>query len=248
MRCRAIILAIGAMIGGLACGETLLAQDFQKSYRLAADGQIRIWTISGDVTIQGYDGAEVVVEGIRVGRDRERVEILDNSSNNRVDVGVRYPPNCNCNASIDFRVRVPRAIALNYDNIRSVSGNVSLSDLRGNIRTESTSGNVLVNNVTGIVSAASISGNVEVTLKMVEGAGNMRFSSVSGDVAVKAAANLDAVVEMSTLSGSLTTDFALEIQERRYGPGRSARGRLGAGVLSMRISSVSGRVSLTKVQ
>jgi DUF4097 and DUF4098 domain-containing protein YvlB len=74
----------------------------------------------------------------------------------------------------------------------------------------------------------------------------MRFTSISGNVSVKAPDNLDALIEMSTLSGTLSTDFPLEVQERRYGPGRSARGRLGTGAISIRITTVSGRVSLMK--
>jgi DUF4097 and DUF4098 domain-containing protein YvlB len=234
MKSRAIVISIASLMAGLVFGEFGRAQDFQKSYKISAEGQVRIWTISGEISIQGYNGSEIVVEGIKSGKDRDRVEILDNSGENRIDVGVR------------FRVRVPRTIPFNYENIRSVSGSVRLSDLTGHVRAESTSGHVTVNDVSGIVSATSISGNVDVTLKQVEGSGNMRFSSVSGNVSVSAPANLDALVEMSTLSGSLTTDYALEVQERRYGPGRSARGRLGAGTSNIRITSVSGRVSLTK--
>ncbi len=246
MKSRAIVISIATLMAGLVFGEFGRAQDFQKSYKISAEGQVRIWTISGEISIQGYNGSEIVVEGTKSGKDRDRVEILDNSGENRIDVGVRYPQNCNCDASVSFRVRVPRTIPFNYENIRSVSGSVRLSDLTGHVRAESTSGHVTVNDVSGIVSATSISGNVDVTLKQVEGSGNMRFSSVSGNVSVSAPANLDALVEMSTLSGSLTTDYALEVQERRYGPGRSARGRLGAGTSNIRITSVSGRVSLTK--
>jgi hypothetical protein len=65
-------------------------------------------------------------------------------------------------------------------------------------------------------------------------------------VNVTAPADLDADVEMSTISGSLKTDFPVEVIEKRYGPGRSARGRLGAGSHNLRITAVSGRVSLVK--
>ncbi len=75
----------------------------------------------------------------------------------------------------------------------------------------------------------------------------MRFSSVSGNVNVIAPANLDAPVDMQSISGSLKTNFNnVEVQEQRYGPGRKAFGRTGpAGKYSLRIDSVSGRVSLT---
>jgi DUF4097 and DUF4098 domain-containing protein YvlB len=85
------------------------------------------------------------------------------------------------------------------------------------------SGNVDVKDVSGLVSASAVSGNVTVEIRSLEGAGDMKFAAVSGNVTVKAPANLDADIEMSSVSGSLKTDFPIEVQERRYGPGRSAR-------------------------
>jgi hypothetical protein len=52
---------------------------------------------------------------------------------------------------------------------------------------------------------------------------------------------------MSTISGGLKTDFPIEVTEPRYGPGRSAKGRIGSGARNLHIRSVSGRVSLLKL-
>jgi hypothetical protein len=231
---------------GVATRSQESSADFQRTYTIAPGSQIRIWTISGNIKIQGYDGQSVFVEGFTVGRDRDRVEILDTSGPNRIDLGVRYAKNCGCEASVNFQVRVPRAMSYNFERVLSVSGDVSLTDVTGSVKAESTSGDVMVKNVSGIVSASTTSGSVDVYISKVEGSGNMRFTSTSGSVRVKAPANLDAVVDMSTISGSLTTDFPINVQERRYGPGQSARGQLGSGTSSIRITSVSGRVSLTK--
>jgi DUF4097 and DUF4098 domain-containing protein YvlB len=247
-------------------GAVCMAQDFQKSYSLAPESSIRIRNISGEVSVSGYDGASVIVEGIKTGRQRDRVEIVDRSSELRVDVDVRYPENCNCDAGVNFQVRVPRSVKYNFESIRSISGDVYIREISGRIRAESisgrvqlrdvsgtvsassTSGSVDIHNLGGLVSASSTSGSVEVFLAQVEGAGDMQFSSISGNVVVRVPASmvLDANVTMSTLSGRLTTDFPIEIQQRRYAPGYSARGRLGAGTHNIRITSVSGRVSLVK--
>jgi len=234
-----------ALSAALLSGVTGMAQDFQHTYKIASEGSIKVVTVSGDVSVQGYDGSEVVVAGFRVGRNRDQVEILDNSGTDRVDLGVHYLMG-NGDASINFLVKVPRSVSYNFTDIRSVSGSVHLSDVTGHVSARSISGSVEIKNVTGIVSAESTSGDVDVVLKQVEGTGDMKFASISGNVAVKAPASLNAYVAMSTLSGTLTTDFPIDIQERRYGGGRSARGRLGTGACSIRISSISGRVSLTK--
>jgi hypothetical protein len=238
-----VLVLLGLFAGAGVC----FSQDFQKTYVLGAGGHIRIGNVSGDVKVTGYNGDTVVVAGYKQGRDRDLVKVEDQSSADRVDIRVKYPENCNCDASINFEVRVPQSVEFNFDRISSVSGEVEMRGVTGRVRAESVSGNVEVVDVSGIVSASSVSGNVNAALNRIVGSGDMKFSSVSGNVTVKAPANLDADVEMSSVSGGLKTDFPIEVQEPRYGPGRSARGRLGSGTSSLRVTTVSGRVLLGRI-
>ena len=242
------------------------AQDFQKSYRLAQGSRVSVKNVSGDVIVKGYDGEAIVVTGIKEGRDRDQISIEDNSDGSRVEVKVHYPERCNCNASVRFEVKVPRMISLDYDSFSSVSGNVDVSEAVGTLRAKSVSGNVSVREVSGTINATSVSGNVtvgeasgavsakstsgsvKVDLLRLEGANTNRleFGSVSGDVEVKMPGSLGAEVEMTTLSGNLETDFPITIEKREFGPGRSARGRVGDGARALKLSSVSGNVSLRR--
>ncbi len=246
MKRRLMVLTVAAAIAGWGLARTVSAQDFHKTYAITAGGQIRIANVSGNVKVTGYKGDSIVVDAFKTGRDRDLLKVEDLSSVDRVDLKVVYPDRGNCDASVNFELRVPQGVEYNYEHLASVSGNVEIASVRGRLRAESVSGNVTVQNVTGVVSAQSVSGNVDVEISKLEGTGEMKFSSVSGDVNVKAPANLDADIEMSSLSGSLKCDFPIEIHERRYGPGRSARGRLGSGLNNLRITSVSGRVSLIR--
>jgi hypothetical protein len=227
-----------------ATAAILQAQDFQRSYSVAAGGHIVVSNVSGDVKVLGYGGDNIAVMGFKEGPDKNMLQIEDSSGPDRLEVKVRYPDVRNCNASVRFEVRVPKSVDFNFDRISSVSGDVELSEITGRINAESVSGDVAVTDVTGVVNANSVSGDVKVDILRLQGTGNLKFSSISGDVNVKAPADLNAEVEMSTLSGSLKTDFPITIQERRYGPGRSARGKLGAGLYRLRLTSISGGVDL----
>jgi lia operon protein LiaG len=223
------------------------AQDFQKNYRIGAGGAVNIRNISGDVTVTGYNGDTITVTAYKDGPDRDQVTIEDSSGGNNVDVRARYPENCNCNVSVRFDIKVPSGISYRYDSITSVSGDVQISNVKGDLHVKSVSGDVSVSGVAGAVNAASVSGDVEVEIQSLESAdGEMEFSSVSGDVDVKLPGNLDANVKMSTLSGELKTDFPLQIEEKKGGPGRSANGRLGNGARNLKLSTVSGDISLSR--
>ena len=251
-----------ALLSLVSFATTVAAQDFQKSYRLGAGGSISIRNVSGDVEVSGYDGDQIVVSAYKEGRDRDQVDVEDLSGANSVDVRARYPRHCNCDASIRFEVKVPRSTRYNFEQISSASGNIKVTHVMGDLKVNTASGNVEVSNasgaikaatasgemsvrdVSGTVNASTASGNVEVEIARLEGSESMKFSSASGDVSVRLPSNLDAEVYMSTASGSLRTNFPLEIKDRDHGPGRRAEGRLGSGSRQLRISTASGNVSL----
>ncbi len=241
------------------------AQDFSKSFQLAPEGYVNIQNVSGDVAVSGYDGNAITVTGTKKGRDAEMLQIEDRSTVNRIDVRVRYPENCDCDASVQFEVRVPRSVRYHFDGFSSVSGSVSVVDVTGDLKARSVSGEVIVKNVSGrttassvsgrvvveeaagSVSAKSTSGEVRVLIKRLDGTDQMDFASVSGSVDVKLPSSLDANVEMSVLSGDIKTDFPLQIEDKDRGPGRRASGVVGNGARKLTIKSVSGSVSLLKL-
>lgn len=258
-----LVIAIG--LGVLWSGMTVKAQDFQRTYRLTTDGQINIQNVSGNITVTGYDGEGVIVRGTKEGRDAERVDVEDKSTDNHIDLRARYERcrNCSIDASINFQVQVPRAARYRIGKLSTASGNIEvtgvsgevivntasgdllISGVEGAVKASTASGTVRVKEVAGPVNASSASGDVNVEITRLEGTDNMTFSSASGDVNVKAPSNLDAQVVMSTASGSVKTSFPIDVKRDEHGGGESARGRIGSGARLLRISSASGNVSLT---
>jgi DUF4097 and DUF4098 domain-containing protein YvlB len=237
-------LSVATALFGFALGASAAAQDFQKTYRIGAGGQIRIGNVSGDVIVTGYDGDAIVVKGTKKGRDRDMVEIEDRSGTGNVDVGVRYPKHCNCEASVRSEVQVPRSVNYDFDHIASVSGDVEVNGVTGRLNASAVSGDVHVKDVSGSVSASAVSGDVKVEINRLEGSDDMKFSTVSGDVSVLLPAGLDADVDMSSFSGSIKTDFPVEVRAERSGSRNWARGKLGEGSRRLKMSSVSGDLSL----
>ena len=222
------------------------AQDFQKSYNVSAGGQIVIWNFQGDIKVKGYKGDSIEVAAEKKGPDRNLIEIIDGSFGERVDLHPRYLQFGHGNAKVDFEVRVPQSIEYNFSRISSMGGKVEVSDVLGRLWAETMRGNIEIKNVKGLVSASSNSGNISVEIDDASGHSHMRFSSISGDIEVRAPSGLDAFVDMSSISGLLKSDFPIEIQEMRYGSGRSARGKLGSGKQLLHLRSVRGEVSLLR--
>ncbi|MBC7929872.1 MAG: DUF4097 family beta strand repeat protein [Rubrivivax sp.] len=262
MRDRRLFKTLAAFVFCIVSAATASAQDFQKSYTLAPGGTISVASVSGDINISGYEGSVVTVTAFKEGRDRDEVEVEDISTQGGVSVRAKYPKYCNCDASIRFEVRVPRSSNFVFEKISTASGNIKaegvsgklhlntasgdvmLQSVGGEIRAATASGTVKVRDAVGSVNASSASGDVDVELTRIEGGGDMRFSTASGNVSVRLPASLDARVNMTTVSGSIDTNFPIEVRENRHGSGSSANGQLGGGSRSLKISSASGDVSL----
>ncbi|MFL5386565.1 MAG: DUF4097 family beta strand repeat-containing protein [Longimicrobiaceae bacterium] len=189
--------------------------------------------------------------------DRRRGEPRDACSRGNHNVGRNA-------AEVEFTVRVPAGVRV---SLATVTGDVYATRLRSPVRAASVSGSVHVSS-DGPVQATSVSGDVDATLGRTAGQ-SLRFSSVSGDVTVRVPAGIDADFSARTLSGSIESDFPLELGSGRARRGRDrddddddddrprrvrvrvgqeANGRLGRGGPELMVNTVSGDISLVRVR
>ncbi len=242
----------------------LFGQDFEKNYNLPAGSKISVDSVSGDITVTGYAGSSIHVKAIKEGYDKDKVQVVDNSTSNRLELKAEYPHSCNCEASIRFILEVPSGTEYLFDTLSTASGDIAVSGVKGTVSLRSASGDlsarqisgkldvntasgdVKLDRIIGSVVAKSVSGDVEVDLEQLQGSDPLSFKSVSGDVVIAAPANLDAEIEMKTLSGDMTTDFPLTIESAQFGSQKGATGRIGQGTHKIEVKTVSGDVRLKK--
>jgi hypothetical protein len=253
-------------------------QDFHWRGRIAQGEQIQILNIVGDIRAEPADGDEVVVTGVRTGRgaERIRVEVVRRASGTVIcavypsegrswrdddeDDDDRGETRDACNprrgtnvrensGAVHFTVRVPAGVRL---AARTVSGNVEARRLRGPVDARSVSGNVRVATA-GPVQASSVSGDVFAELGRMGGR-DLEFRSVSGSVTLAVPAGIDADFQARTLSGSIESDFPVELGRRegrgRYNArvGQQAHARLGRGGPALNVTTVSGDVTLRRAR
>jgi len=162
-----------------------------------------------------------MVTATKEGRDRDQVTIEDRSTGDTVDLSVEYPHKGNVSASVDFDIRVPRAVDYNFGGWCRSAEMYRCSDVMGNLQVECVSGDVDVSGVSGVVSARPSAGRergsqdgrigkheVLVRERGCRCPGSFEPGCRCRDV---------------DISGSLKTDFQLEVHEPRYGAGHSAR-------------------------
>jgi hypothetical protein len=259
---RAVVfgLLMTVVVGSAAAAqERSTARDFRWSKSLPAGQWVRIHNISGDVKVTAVDGDRIDVVGIRRGSgsfDEDDVRVDVHEGRDGVTICALWGADSYCDdrgshieshgegrrrrGSVDFEVRLPRRLKLSAN---SVSGDVEVTGTGDEVRARSVSGNVRLARVRApAVAASSVSGDVDADIEALTGQGNLRFTSVSGNVELQLPRSLDADFTMKTVSGELDSDFQLTVQGGMSR--RTLNGRIGRGGRELYLTTVSGNVRL----
>lgn len=129
--------------------------------------------------------------------------------------------------------------------LNSVSGDIQVSKVKGSVEAEVVSGSVRLLDISEArkVSAKSISGTVEYRGQVLEN-GSYRFSSHSGSVVLTLPAGSSFDLEASSFSGSVSTDFPVEVMGKLSG--KTIQGRVGKGGAEISAKAFSGSIEIKK--
>ena len=178
-----------------------------------------------------------------------------NWNNGDADKGYRY-----C-LQIDYEVTLPAGTDL---RLATITGNLDLQDLTGEITAKTVSGDLRFAGLSGAVTARTISGDAKVThrgpravnVKTVSGDVQLTtengaatdVASVSGNVDVTWPAAEGADLSLRSVTGEVYADPAVTFSNRRAHSlvGYTLKGTLGSGGPLVQIDSVSGDVFFRK--
>jgi DUF4097 and DUF4098 domain-containing protein YvlB len=188
-------------------------EKISRTLKIGGNGELDLSNLSGDITITRGGGGNVQIEALKVARggtvEEARamlplvsVDLVERGS--RAEVRARYPRHQpgdrnrrNVDVSVHFTVTAPENARI---SARSLSGNIRVTDIRGDLHVSSTSGDVTVTNGARVLSAKSTSGSVQIVNLRSEVA--FQASTLSGDVIVRQ--SRAPRMELGTVSGNLT--------------------------------------------
>ena len=168
-----------------------------KTVRIGADGALDLSNISGDIVVTRGGGNDVTIEAVKTGRGRTAelakqaldavtVEIVERG--NRVEVRARYPNRDETrrrnrrdfSASVAFTITAPERARIIAS---SISGDLSVTDIKGDLALETISGDVSVANAGRVSKAKTASGDVSITDTSIEG--TMEAATISGTMQLR---------------------------------------------------------------
>ena len=146
-----------------------VTETFSKTVRLGRDGTFSLENVAGEITVTGGGGNDVRIDAVKRVRhpnESEARAILQeltidvSERSGSVDVRTQYPRRRNWNGRVDYTVAVPREATV---ILKSVSGNVKVTNVTGELRAESVSGTIETTAVRTVRTLRSISGDVRVS-------------------------------------------------------------------------------------
>jgi putative adhesin len=158
---------------------------------LGPTGSFDLKNLSGEIIVTAGNGREVVMEITKRSRARteaeaklglEQVKVEVDHRGDRATVETRYPDQ-------QGRERTPYSVSVYYNitapagtrmNLTSISGDVTVKGMRGDLAVDVVSGDIQISNATRLTNIKSISG--ETTLTDIESATDLNIGAVSGDL------------------------------------------------------------------
>jgi len=219
---------------------------WEKSFDLPPGGHVSVVNVHGSVLVEGWD--EAVVEATVSMRSEAPTDQTDRLDDVQVAVEARrsgvsfhtlYPSGVNTPIRVDYRLRVPRQVRL--DEISTLEGAIVVKNVEGSLNARNLHGDIEGINVGGSVVAHALTGNILVSLRALPDR-HMPFtlSTINGNVDLQLPPRANANLYVSTVAGSIASDYPLQVSSI---PGDSTRlTQVGAGGVRIELNTVRGNV------
>lgn len=208
-----------------------------RTFAIGANGVFDIENISGDIRIVPGSGRELTIEMSRRSRGRTEADARNGLARVRVETTHRgdratartvYPNErqSSYSVTVDYVIRAPAGTRI---TAKTISGDVIVGAITGELSIHTTSGDVEVTGATQLVSAKTVSGDI--TLRDCGTSGLMDAGTMTGDVTatnvsarrlnlstiagdVSAVGTRSGDVKLHTISGDVRFDGPLEARGR----------------------------------
>jgi DUF4097 and DUF4098 domain-containing protein YvlB len=161
-----------------------------QTFKVGDAGALDLSHLAGDIRVTGGSGTEIKIDATKRARHKdpeqakrllEALRVDVNNFNGRVEVRTIYPRRGSfgnhISASVDYVIAVPAGATV---SLKSISGDISVSNVKGEVRAETVSGDVNVSASPNVAIAKTISGDV--TAQNISTQTTLLLSTVSGTV------------------------------------------------------------------
>jgi hypothetical protein len=255
MRIKIRAMFVMVLLGCVGLFAGTVKKEFRKQINFKQGGTVGVHNVNGTITVESWEQESVdIFAEIEVkSRNRkdaedfmERVKIKVEEHGDRIFVEADYPRSGDGGffdwlfgrkpqVKITFHVRVP---SRTDTDMKSVNGNVRISEVRGDAELRSTNGRITADDMKGSVNAKTTNGGIKVRLTDVDDADRMVLKTTNGGIELIMPHDVQANVTASTVNGGIHTDFSLKVRGKFNS--KKIRGTLNGGGIEIDLHTVNG--------
>lgn len=224
-----------------------VTSELHETHPLARGGEVAIENVNGAISISVWDRDEVSIDATITARDQQaldsiEVEIVASTTRVAVTTNFARSDRRNDRREVEYTVMVPRWARL--DTIESVNGSVEVVGVEGGTKASTVNGRLRLEELGGVIEAETVNGSLFIGVGDGSRVGAISAEAVNGSIEIEVPAGAGFDVDVDTVNGRISSDLGLEIEEPRYGPGRSMRGTVGGGGAALNAETVNGSVAI----
>jgi len=230
---------------------------FHWSGKVPAGQRLEVRGVNGSIHAEPATGDEVEVIAFKNGRefDPAEIDVRVVQHDGGVTICAVYPSSdgladeCaaagnralnfgNNDVSVDFTVRVPKAVRF---VARTVNGLVEAKSLESDTEAHTVNGNVRLSTA-GAAQGETVNGSITASMGRFTSAA--KFSTVNGAITLEMPSRTGARVHANTVNGGIQNEFGLPVRGQFVS--KRADGAIGHGGPELRIATVNGSISLRR--
>ncbi len=230
------------------------------------DRRLEIYIDKSELTIEGYNGDELIISSDENDAPPERAKGLkslyaNGTDNTGIGLEVTVEGSTISVTKVnkrdgEYKIKVPKSVSIVVEEMSwHGGGDFKISDIEGDVEAKAKTSNIIIRNLNGSVVAHSTSGDIDVTFSKVNAEKPTSITNVSGEVDVTIPTDTKANIKTKSITGEVYTDLDILTDKKndpkskdmkQWGGGYEAKGTLNGGGVEMRLESISGNVYIRK--
>lgn len=240
-------LLFAALLSVVVTASATTNELFDKTYPLSSGGNFQLDNINGSVQVEGWDRDEVEVSAVKTAQndpgELEQVQIDVESVPGHVAVHTLYPSSTGNGVTVEYHVHVPFRVLLAA--VKTVNGSVLVHGVQGGGDLRSVNGDVQVTDSAGRFNAKTTNGNLTLQLRNVANGAPMDIETVNGSVVLTLPSNTRANLKVQNMNGDFSSELPVSAATAPSNLG-AFRAKLGTGGGEISLRTINGTIHLVR--
>jgi hypothetical protein len=244
---------------GTACYSGTITREFSKTYDFEGNNVV-VKTNNGSIFVESWNNNRVRVDAeiqVRSGNKQvardfmDKVKVVVQQQREQLVITIEQPNTKGGgfmdwifgagrpSVSVDFEIKVPERMNISAS---SANGSLEVVGISGSTVLTTTNGKISAEEMIGPIKAEATNGNISVDLSSINDDEKVFLHTINGNIVLTLKSTLEADIMVSTVNGSIRTDFPLEIQGE-WGP-KHLNGKMNGGGAQVQLETVNGSVAI----